>query len=114
MDELRGIKRIPLIGRGKLISEIEETYKNLTKPTLWYLEGDGGIGKTTILEHVRVVAKEDRVINVANDIIDLYHVEYQTPQRLARRIAEVLSNVVDFRLFIDKLRLMWNQIRQIG
>ena len=88
-----GLKRIRLIGRDSLVKTLVSKARKCVSPTAIYFEGEGGSGKTAIMEELyRRLGKYDLDdVMIAEEIIDLYHVEYHTPQRLAKKIAEVFK-----------------------
>jgi MoxR-like ATPase len=50
--DLEAIKRLPLVGRKEYLEDIYAIWKDMRQPTVLYLEGEGGVGKTALLEHV--------------------------------------------------------------
>lgn len=94
--DFTGARRIPLIGRHSLL---QEASRRLRKggTHLLYFEGEGGIGKTALLEAIleRSQLGGDGYSpfpgSVADEIIDLYHVDVHTPEGLIRRIVQVLD-----------------------
>ncbi|MCS6993140.1 MAG: ATP-binding protein [Anaerolineales bacterium] len=81
-------RQIALIGRDKLIQDILAASKT-KRPVFILLEGEGGVGKTTILRTVQEQAKGMRF----RHILDLYHLEYQTPDGFAWAVHELLPEV---------------------
>ncbi|NOZ29834.1 MAG: ATP-binding protein [Chloroflexi bacterium] len=110
--ELSGARRIALVGREEILQNIKEFSRKHSRPALIYLEGDGGIGKTAVLEEVRSQLAEDRQSIVAASLIDLYHLEYQTPQGLAEAISDVFpQEQVRFRAFHARHRKTLEALR---
>ncbi len=101
----KAIERIPLIGREEEIERIVRAYQEATAPRVFYIEGEGGVGKTALMEEVmrRIRVGDDtgsRWGVVARQILDVYHIEYQTPGGLADGIIQVLqSSEDDFRAY---------------
>jgi hypothetical protein len=76
---------------------------------MYYFEGEGGIGKTALLlALLNQIRDEVRIGTPAEGIIDLYHVDYQTPTGLAEGIIHVLgdhrSYFAEYQDFVEKLR----------
>lgn len=94
-------RQIALIGRDKLIQDIL-TESNAQRPVFILLKGEGGIGKTVILRAVQEQAKGIR----CRHILDLYHLEYQTPEGFAWAIQELLPNEVNFSEFRNHYQQM--------
>ncbi len=89
------LERLSLIGRKKELERIDKIAKEVKKsrqPAVIYIEGEGGIGKTALLEEARKrLSKQWGSPPVAGDIIDLYHLQYQTPQGFAKEIIRLLG-----------------------
>ncbi len=103
--ELLGARRIKLIERDALLDH--RNRKGLLyplvnppgRPVLFYIEGEGGIGKTVLLEETIKKAKGLKArtpggvrkpVVAPDDIVDLYYSEYHTLEGLADRIIQVL------------------------
>ncbi len=110
ISNLSGARRINLIGRGSVLKQILKVYKKVRKPTIWYFEGKGGIGKTAVIKEIRKQVIDDKWGEVLQ-IIDLYHVEYQTPVGLVGRLLEVLPPSPSFAGVKKKLADMENHYR---
>jgi len=95
--------QIHLIGRDALLNQILKV-AHYGRPTLVYLEGEGGVGKTAILRELQLQA---RGISLPY-ILDMYHLEYQTPYGFASGLAELLSNqgipMGEFRMYFDAMQ----------
>lgn len=87
-SSLSASRQIALIGRDDLIRDILAVSKT-KQPAFILLQGEGGIGKTAILRTVQEQAKGMRF----RHILDLYHLEYQTPDGFAWAAQEVLPEV---------------------
>ncbi len=100
--EFTGARRIPLIGRQDLLQEVERRIGR-GGVHLIYIEGGGGIGKTALLEAVlersQRGSRADAMAGccVAQEVIDLYHVDVHTFEGLIRKLTEVLG-----RWFFEK------------
>jgi tetratricopeptide (TPR) repeat protein len=94
--EFAGARRVPLIGRRDLLQEAERRIGR-GGVHLLYLEGRGGVGKTALLEAIleRSLrsgrADSSAGCCVAQQVIDLYHVDVHTYEGLIRKIAQVLG-----------------------
>jgi len=95
--------QIHLIGRDALINQILKV-AHYGRPTLVYLEGEGGVGKTAVLRELQLQA---RGISLPY-VLDMYHLEYQTPYGFAAGLADLLSNqgvpMGEFRTFFDAMQ----------
>jgi tetratricopeptide (TPR) repeat protein len=94
--EFAGTRRIPLIGRRDLLQEAERRIGR-GGVHLLYVEGRGGVGKTALLEAILDkslrTGRTDSAAGscVAQEIIDLYHVDVHTYEGLIRKIVQVLG-----------------------
>lgn len=114
--DFSGARRIPLIGRRDLLQEVEHRIRRGGAHVL-YFEGDGGIGKTALLESVLEnswrAGEEGSLCAacVAQEIVDLYHADVHTPEGLIRRIIQVVGG--DFRQSQKALSAL-DRARSIG
>lgn len=94
LSDFVGARRIPLIGRRTYLQEIRQRIHQRGVHVL-YFEGEGGIGKTALLEAAleHSLQEQGRADAnrgcVASEIIDLYHVDSHTPEGLIRQITQV-------------------------
>jgi tetratricopeptide (TPR) repeat protein len=94
LQDFQGAARVPLIGRHSLLEEVAQRVRRGGSHIL-YFEGEGGIGKTALLEaaldHARKKSEcGDLLIGcVASDVVDLYHADVHTIEGLVRKIIEV-------------------------
>ncbi|MBN1657656.1 MAG: ATP-binding protein [Anaerolineae bacterium] len=94
--DFQGAARVPLIGRHSLLEEVEQRVRRGGSHVL-YFEGEGGIGKTALLEATLEHARQksgcgDLVIGcVASEIVDLYHADVHTIEGLVRKIVQVTN-----------------------
>jgi tetratricopeptide (TPR) repeat protein len=97
LTDFTGARRIPLVGRRQLLEETMHRMQGRGTQLL-YFEGEGGIGKTALLEALLQHARESTgngssISNcVGRQIIDLYHPDAHTPEGLIRRIVTVLGD----------------------
>ena len=96
LSDFSGARRIPLIGRHSLLQEADRRLRQ-GGTHLLYFEGEGGIGKTALLETILDRSQlggegySPFPGSVADEIIDLYHADVHTPEGLIRRIVQVLG-----------------------
>jgi tetratricopeptide (TPR) repeat protein len=96
LSEFTGARHIPLVGRRDLL---EEARRRVGRGGvhLVYFEGDGGVGKTALLEAILEQSQRGSRADampgcrVAGEVIDLYHVDVHTSEGLIRRIIDVLG-----------------------
>jgi len=100
-----------LIGREKEIGEFAHHCRRLASPTLFYLEGRGGVGKTAIVEEVLERLRRGDIRGwrgrAPRRLIDLYHIDFQTPTGLAEGIRKALGSPPIFSTYtaeVEKLR----------
>ena len=108
------LKRLFLIGRDKELKQIEKTAEAVytsRQPAVIYIEGEGGIGKTALLEEARRrLSKQWGSPSVAEDIIDLYHLQYQTRQGFAQEVLRLLGEQA--RSYFEEYRKRLKEINQ--
>lgn len=81
VSDLMGMHRIALVGREKDIQRIKQLAQSADRQrraALIYIEGRGGLGKTALLEEIKKSAST-RTDVIMSGIVDLYHLENQTP-----------------------------------
>lgn len=94
--EFTGARRIPLVGRRDLLQEAERRIGR-GGIHLIYVEGEGGIGKTALLEAILERSQRGSIAElvagccVAHEVIDLDQVAVYTAEGLIRRLTEVLG-----------------------
>jgi len=76
-------RKITMVGRESYLLAVETQLHN-PGLNLLYLEGDGGIGKTFLLSNLLERLPVDEFYP-ARTIIDLYHLDAQSPEGFARR-----------------------------
>ena len=86
---LQAGQRLSLIGRTGYLQRIQTHLDTLDSPAIYYIEGEGGIGKTELAKEVLKQAQDNEGW-VLRDLIDLYHVDYQSPVGLAEGILKLL------------------------
>jgi tetratricopeptide (TPR) repeat protein len=94
--EFNGARRVPLVGRRELLKEAERRIGR-GGVHLLYFEGEGGIGKTALLEAILEQSQRAGRANtcpacrVADRVIDLYHADVHSSEGLIRSIVEALG-----------------------
>lgn len=94
--DFAGARRIPLIGRRELLDDVEGRIRRGGAHLLFFV-GEGGIGKTALLEAIlehswQGGADRDLFAGcVAQEVIDLYHADVHTPEGLILRIMQVVG-----------------------
>jgi tetratricopeptide (TPR) repeat protein len=89
-----GASRIPLVGREGFLQEIEQCLRR-GGSHLFYLEGEGGIGKTVLLEAALEFTRRGRddgelfIDCIAREVVDLYHADVHTIEGMIRKIVQV-------------------------
>jgi len=84
------------VGRSDLIEDVEGRIRR-GGTHLVHFVGEGGIGKTALLETILAHSQrggQDQDLfagRVAQEVIDLYHADVHTPEGLVRRIVQVLG-----------------------
>lgn len=110
--DLLGMQRIALVGREDVISNILDIGQKAffrKQPVVIRVRGKGGIGKTAILSEVRKYIKDNRDILVANEIIDLYHLDYQTSHGLAEAFADAFPSE---SIVFSKFKYLMEELKQ--
>jgi hypothetical protein len=109
--DLQGARRLSLIGREAELKALARHCQRLSTPTLFYLEGQGGVGKTAILEEMLVRLRRGDVRGwrgrTPQNLIDLYHIDFQTPTGLADGIKDALNSLgtfIDYTAKVEKMR----------
>ncbi len=97
------LQRLGLINRSAELKEITDHFEKLSGPTLLYFEGEGGIGKTALLEAALDKLKRKRRGRIAQTIVDLYHLDYQLPQGFAKGIIEALGAEESFTTYLHQI-----------
>ena len=79
-----------LVGRQAELAAIHAAL-HAPDPTLVYITGPGGIGKTVLLRRALDDARFEPGLRPAHQIIDLYHTANRTPEGLAQAIQESIA-----------------------
>ncbi len=89
--DLMGMRRIDLVGRDHYIQQILDTVAKAQKrgrAAFIYLEGAGGIGKTALLEEVRKRRQSVTGVLVAEQVVDLFHLDHQISHGFCEEVAK--------------------------
>ncbi len=96
LTEFTGARRVPLVGRRDILQEAERRIGR-GGVHLIYVEGEGGIGKTALLEAILEYSQRGSRAEampaclVAQEAVDLSHIDVYTSEGLIRRIVEILG-----------------------
>lgn len=85
---------IDMVGRDNDLAKIKAAIQQ-TETRAVLVTGDGGVGKTRMLQEVLAQLGETPGVRAASHIIDLYHIQHHTSEGLARAIATALSNAIE-------------------
>jgi tetratricopeptide (TPR) repeat protein len=85
-------EQIQFIGRQKELKFIDECIKDETKSHLICIHGEGGIGKTRLIQEVRQKYFRDKSNNfMVLDIIDFDNLNFHLAESVWRKIAEIID-----------------------
>ncbi len=85
---------VDMVGRDSDLAKIKAAVEKIeTRAVL--ITGDGGVGKTRMLDEVLKELGETPNMRTASHIIDLYHIQHHTAEGLARAMAATLSNPIE-------------------
>jgi hypothetical protein len=111
--DLKAAEKLPLIGRETYIEEIQTYFSTLEQPAIYYLEGEGGVGKTMLVQEVlkRLGQAKKTSALIADTLVDLYHIEYQAPIGLSQGIIRVLGSPSNFNTYLKKIKSLQERAR---
>lgn len=109
------IATIDLVGRKPLQQQIAEA---ITRPgrdlRIVFLTGDGGIGKTRLLQKALSLAREQSGVKATRQLVDFYHIQNHTTNGLVDEIYRLLRPLDDpFRKY-EKAHRDWERARLTG
>jgi hypothetical protein len=86
------LERTPFIGREDILSAFDQKIRAVQPGVcLMIISGEGGIGKTRVVQRLLEKAREDAPDTlVAAELVDLYHIHLHTREGLMRVLAETL------------------------
>jgi len=76
---------VPLVGRRKELEEIRKAVE-AEETRIVYITGQGGIGKTRLVQEVLNELRENRKLAVAQELIDFYHIVNRSLEGLLEAI----------------------------
>lgn len=81
-----------LVGRNEILAKANEIFEHASKQlTVLFLTGEGGIGKTRLLQRIIELAKARPDLRAAESIVDFYHVPTHSEYGLADILYRVLT-----------------------
>lgn len=85
-----------LIGREDLLNDVMQKFRpRNTTPTIIFLTGEGGNGKTRMLYALAEMCRADDRYTVASQEIDCYDENSHSKQQFAAQLSEVMPEAVD-------------------
>ncbi len=94
------IEPLPFIGRKDELNAIKEWINDGRTLYFIFINADGGIGKTRLIEEIHGNYLDDGSKEfIIADIIDFDDSIYRVPQNMTRKIAEMLDEKVDEKVF---------------
>ncbi len=97
-------EQVPFIGREDELALIDKLIKKWDTLCIFCIDALGGIGKTRLLQEIRkryLSADHDHLIVM--DIIDFDDHTFHTPQKIGRKIAQMLDDETIFKPYLDTL-----------
>lgn len=88
---LSPIATVTLIGRKGELDVLEKAIRDCPNRYVIYLTGQGGIGKTRLLQHLLQNPPEGLPLQVAIQPVDMYHTINHTVEGLLQSIQKVIS-----------------------
>ncbi|MEM3646842.1 MAG: tetratricopeptide repeat protein [Thermofilum sp.] len=85
-----------LVGRDAYLKQIYRALTDTSRSYVIYITGEGGIGKTRLVQHVLQNPPDVPSLVVASRLIDLYHSQVRTLAGLIGAILEVVEPLSDF------------------
>jgi hypothetical protein len=80
-----------LVGRGQILAEIDEAIRDINSSTVFYIIGQGGIGKTRLVTHYLTHSPVEVAKPVLAGMVDLYDISTNTIEGLIKRVQETLA-----------------------
>ncbi|MGB4804130.1 MAG: ATP-binding protein [Anaerolineae bacterium] len=81
-----------LVGREEILAAAEKAFEYpSSQPSVLFLTGEGGIGKTRIVQSIIESAKSNDNLQVTRSIVDFYHVPTHSEYGLAEALHSVLT-----------------------
>ncbi len=105
-----------LVGRGSILRQIQHAVQESTDPVVFYIHGDGGIGKTRLVTEVLRLCREGvwqskgKPLIAADVPVDLYHTQTHSMEGLVRAMGTVLGQArayfAEYERELDRLERM--------
>lgn len=98
-----------LVGRRKELASIEEALRDQPHRWIVYITGEGGIGKTRLLQHILQNPPSGVTLLVARRPVDMYHTVNHTVEGLLQSLQETLTSDGQFERYLEE-RAKWRRI----
>lgn len=85
-----------LVGRGNVLTQIDQAIRDTSQSYIIYITGRGGIGKTRLVKHVLKNPPRGIPLVAAADLIDLYHTRVHSLAGLIGAILGVIEPLAEF------------------
>lgn len=109
------ISTADLVGREELRRQIANA---ITEPgrdlRIVFLTGEGGIGKTRLLQEVLDLARSQRQVKAARELLDFYHIQNHTANGLVDAIYGLLGPLDEPFHEYEKAHRAWERARLTG
>ncbi len=124
--EYAGALRVPFVNREPLLEKIHQAILDRSRSYVFYITGDGGMGKTYLVREVLRHLRKDGDwhqpdILAATAEVDLYHMETHSPEGLMRAIRAALKpgigyfgNYLKERDRLERYRQDLENSREVG
>jgi len=80
-----------LIGRAEQLAQIDRAVRDLGRTYALLITGEGGIGKTRLVNEILRRYQEDSTLIVAHDPVDLYHIATHSVEGLMSAIQRAIA-----------------------
>ncbi len=100
-----------VVGRERELNQIVSAFQKTNPPRIFFLFGEGGVGKTRLLKEILVQLKDKLgdEAHVAEREVDLYHTITHTPNGLADALYDVAPFLEETRIkkLMEEMRGLW-------
>lgn len=94
---------LELVGRDDLVERYEKFLGRTTgQPRVIFYWAKGGMGKTRLLNKMLRLAGKTKDAQVAENLVDFYHVNNHTPNGLAETLYKMLRQSGEFKEYLQK------------
>ncbi|MCP4107085.1 MAG: ATP-binding protein [Desulfobacteraceae bacterium] len=83
-------EQFPFIGRESELSRIKKYIEELGETRIIFIHGEGGIGKTRLLQEIYAEYRHQKDIRVT-DIFDFDDQKFLSPENMSRKIADIID-----------------------